>query len=175
MVVIACCGACFVPAQGTDAGRAISSTQIGSASATWTPSRIEVFATSAMHIANAERATVHRVDAHEQLAAELEQGGLPPDQQQAVAIVRSRIQAMGPSLQSRVQSALGAIQAATLYGVQRLPAVVFDGSRVVYDVADVAQAIDIVRRGGGQPIGERFIPGTAEVKTPRSSNGSAAR
>jgi integrating conjugative element protein (TIGR03757 family) len=126
-----------------------------------------------MHIANSERATVHRVDAHEQLAAELDQGDLPPDQQQAVAIVRSRIQTMGPSVQSRVQAALQAIQAATLYGVQRVPAVVFDGSRVVYDVADVTHAIEIVRRGGGQSIATRFIPGTAGTQAPSLSNWSA--
>lgn len=170
LLVIACWGACSVPAQGTDASRAITSMRIGPGSSTWVPARIEVFATSAMHIANSERATVHRVDAHEQLAAELDQGGLPPEQQQALAIVRGRIQAMGPSLQSRVQAALQAIRAATLYGVQRLPAVVFDGSRVVYDVADVARAIEIVQRGGGQPIGERFMPGSAENMTPPSSN-----
>ncbi|MBW8833434.1 MAG: DUF1525 domain-containing protein [Burkholderiales bacterium] len=45
-----------------------------------------------------------------------------------------------------------------VYGIQRVPAVVFDGQRVVYGVTDVTQAIEIVRRGGGQAIAARFAP-----------------
>lgn len=159
LAALAACWTCLAPAQPVAGGPAITSTRIGGPANVWTPGRIEVFATSAMFVANAQRAEVYRVDAQEQLEAELNQGDLPPDPQQALAIVRQRIRAMDPPLQQRVQAALRATQAVMVYGVQQLPAIVFDGSRVVYGVADVAQAIDIVRRGGGQPISAQFVPG----------------
>jgi predicted DsbA family dithiol-disulfide isomerase len=58
-----------------------------------------------------------------------------------------------------MESALRAVEAAAIYGVQGTPAVVFDGSRVVYGVTDVTQAVEIVRRGGGQAIRPRFVAG----------------
>lgn len=176
-IAVACCCAGMAAAQGADGGRAITSTRLGAAAASpaWTPARIEVFATAGMPIANSEGVTVHRVDTHEQLVAELNAVALPPDHQQALAIVRQRIQSMGPAFQDRVQAGLRSLQAVTVYGVERVPAVVFDGSRVVYDVTDVAKAIEIVRRGGGQPIGQRFIPGASLDSPPASPSGSSGR
>lgn len=148
--------------QAIGTGPAIGSTQLGgvrAGAAGWMPRRVEVFATSAMYIANAEHATVYRVDGRQQLAAELNQNGLPPNPQQAADIVRARVRALGPGLQQRVQAALQAVQAVMVYGVQRVPAVVFDGSRVVYGLTDVAKALDVVRRGGGESISARFASG----------------
>jgi integrating conjugative element protein (TIGR03757 family) len=125
----------------------------------WTPARIEVFVQGGSDPVNAQRATIHRMDALHQLTTELNAGPLPAHKDQAVRIVRQRIQAMGPTFKSRMESALRAVEAAAIYGVQGTPAVVFDGSRVVYGVTDVTQAVEIVRRGGGQAIRQRFIAG----------------
>lgn len=149
-------GAC---AQASAPGRTISSTQFGPLSTADVPGRIEVFATSAMYISNAERATVYRIDGRKQLLNEINQGGLPPDPQQASAIARQRMQALGPEFNRRIQASLDAVEKTMVYGVQRVPAVVIDGQRVVYGVTDVMQAVEIVRRGGGQAIGARFVPG----------------
>jgi integrating conjugative element protein (TIGR03757 family) len=140
-------------------GIAFTSTRIGAPDASWMPRQVEVFATSAMYVGHADRAAVYRVDGRKQLMAELNQGGLPPEPERAMAIVRQRIKALGPEFDRRLQAALTAVEKTMVYGVQRLPAVIFDGRRVVYGVADVEQAAEIVRRGGGQTIGARFVPG----------------
>jgi integrating conjugative element protein (TIGR03757 family) len=129
----------------------------------WTPERIEVFVQGGSDPVNAQGATIHRMDALHQLTTELNAGTLPAHKDRAVHIVRQRIQAMGPAFKSRMESALRAVEAAAIYGVQDTPAVVFDGSRVVYGVADVAQAVEIVRRGGGQAIRPRFIAGRSSL------------
>lgn len=138
---------------------AVSSTQLGGGSSVWIPTSIQVFATSAMYIANAERATVHRVDGRKQLMADINQAGLPANPEQAMATARKRIQAMGPDFNRRVADALQAVEQSLVLGVRRLPAVVLDGRLVVYGVTDVAQAIDIARRGGAAPIAARFVVG----------------
>ena len=125
----------------------------------WTPAQIEVFAGASTPVTSMPGTTVHRVDALQQLTAELNSGAMPPDHHMAVATVRQRLRAMGPTFRRRIEAALRAAEAFTVYGVQRVPAIVFDGSCVVYGLADVPQAIDFVRRGGGQPIGPRFVPG----------------
>ena len=141
-------------------GRTISSTQFGTPPAAPNATgRVEVFATSAMYVANAERATVYRADGRKQLLNEINGNGLPPNPQQATALARQRMQAMGPEFNRRVLASLQAVEKVMVYGVQRVPAVVVDGRRVVYGVTDVAQAVEIVRRGGGQPISARFSPG----------------
>jgi integrating conjugative element protein (TIGR03757 family) len=147
-------------------GRSTINTQFGAATAQPNSSvpisqspQIEVFATSSMYISNAQLASVYRVDGRKQLVAHINQGGLPPNPQQAAAIVQQRVKAMGPEFNNRVQASLLAVEKTMVYGVQRVPAIVFDGQRVVYGVTDVLQALEIARRGGGQPIGARFAPG----------------
>lgn len=137
----------------------VASTQVGGMPSVWVPTSIQVFATSAMYIANAERATVHRVDGRKQLMADINQAGLPANPDQAMAIARKRIRAMGPDFNRRVADALQAVEQSLVFGVRRLPAVVLDGKLVVYGVTDVMQAIDIARRGGAAPIASRFMPG----------------
>ena len=129
------------------------------ASLAWAPQRIEVFLQDGTIPANAHGATIHRIDALRQLTSELNAGTLPAHKGQAVILVRQRVQAMGPAFKHRLDAALRAVEATAVYGLQGTPAIVFDGSRVVYGVTDVAQASEIVRRGGGQPIRSRFIAG----------------
>lgn len=159
LAMAALCGcAGTLSAQVLAPSRTMSSTQFGAANTPWTPGQVEVFATSAMFVSNAERATVYRVDDRKQLLNQINQGGLPPDPQQAGQIARQRIQALGPEFNRRIRASLQAVEKAMVYGIQRVPAVVFDGQRVVYGVTDVTQAIEIVRRGGGQAIAARFAP-----------------
>lgn len=146
-------------AQVVTQGRTYSSTQIGAAPAPWSPGAIEVFASSAMYLANAERATVYRIDARKQLLAEINQGGLPPDPKRAEAIARERMRAMGPEFKRRIEASLVATEKVMVYGIRRVPAIVFDGQRVVYGVTDVTQATELARRGLFAPIGARFVPG----------------
>lgn len=141
----------------------------------WTPQRIEVFLPDGAGPSNAQGAVIHRMNALRQLMSELNTGALPAHKGQAVSIVRQRIQAMGPAFKRRMDAALSAIEAAAVYDLQGTPAVVFDGSRVVYGVTDVARAAEIVRRGGGHAIRPRFVSGRSwpaalpSTAMPRSS------
>lgn len=159
-------------AQTVSSERSITSTQIGSASAGINPSRIEVFANSAMYVANAQQATVYIVDDRKQLLNQINQAGLPPNPQQAAAIAQQRVKAMGAEFRQRVMASLTVLEKTASYGIERIPAVVFDGQRVVYGVPDVAMALSIVRRGGGQPINARLVPPTDLAADPSGTQRS---
>ena len=125
----------------------------------WTPARIEVFAATNTSVAAPSVATVYYLGAHHQVTAELNAGAaMAPDHRTAVATVRQRLEAMGPAFRRRIEVALRAAEASTAYGLQSAPAIVFDRSCVVYGLADVSRAMDVVRRGGGQTISPRFVP-----------------
>ncbi|MBW8833435.1 MAG: DUF1525 domain-containing protein [Burkholderiales bacterium] len=107
LAMAALCGcAGTLSAQVLAPSRTMSSTQFGAANTPWTPGQVEVFATSAMFVSNAERATVYRVDDRKQLLNQINQGGLPPDPQQAGQIARQRIQALGPEFNRRIRASL---------------------------------------------------------------------
>lgn len=130
----------------------------------WTPARVEVFAATNTLVAAPSVATVYYLDALQQVTAELNAGAaLVPDHRMAVATIRQRLQAMGPAFRRRIEAALRAAEAFTVYGLQSAPAIVFDRSCVVYGLADVPRAMDVVRRGGGQTISPPFVPGRPVV------------
>jgi len=109
------------------------------------PVHVEAFVNSAVRLTHAEGATVYRVDGLQLLEAELSQG-LPKDEAQASEMARERMQRMGPSLQERATQAAHAITLAATYGINRVPAIVLDGSSIVYGVTDVSRAVDIYRQ-----------------------------
>ena len=146
-------------------------TVFGAAPAPWAPVKTEVFASSAMYISNAGQASVYRVDARKQIFAEINQGGLPPDQARALEIARERLKAMGPALKQRILDSLQVTDKVVRYGIDRVPAVVFDGQRVVYGVTDVARATEIAHRGGAELLKPRFTFGAGK----QGNAGSAAR
>lgn len=146
-------------AQVTTSDRSVVSTQLGAVPLPWMPAKTEVFASSAMYISNPGQASVYLVDARKLILAEINRGGLPPDPKRAAEIARERFRAMGPDLKQRVTASLRVTEKVIIYGIQRVPAVVFDGQRVVYGVSDVAQATEIARRGGAQQLRLRFNPG----------------
>ena len=168
LCLVACAGLMSqAHAQPQLAGRSAVSTQLGAPPAPWSPGKTEVFASSAMYISNAGQASVYRVDARKQIMAEINQGGLPPDQARALEIVRERFKAMGPGIRQRIMDSLQVTDKVIRYGIQRVPAVVFDGQRVVYGIGDVAQATEIARAGGAQLLQPRFSLGHNAGSTAR--------
>jgi integrating conjugative element protein (TIGR03757 family) len=145
-------------------GTTLSSTLLGRGAPTPASARsLEVFASSAMYLTNTEGATVHRVDGRAQVLAAVNQGGLPPDPNKAMAIAQERIRLMGPEFQQRMREDLRTTEKVVVYGIQRVPAVVVDGKRIVYGVTDVRKAVEIAAAGGGEPLQMRMVPGNPEL------------
>lgn len=101
---------------------------------------VEVFTTASIYLTNASGARVYLLDGLEQLEEELSQG-LPSDEATALPVAQRRLVKMGAqALQERAANAAEGLSRAAQYGVDRVPAVVFDGRSVVYGVTDVAEA-----------------------------------
>ena len=92
----------------------------------------------------ADGATVYELDRRDRLAAELGEG-LPADPERALAEARRRLDAPeGRNLMRRLRKAGAGNALASRLGIDRLPAVVVDGSYVVYGVRDARRALDFV-------------------------------
>lgn len=102
-------------------------------------SRVEVFTNASILMTGTQGATVYYVDGLEQIKRQLSQG-LPAQPQQAGDIARQRARAMGANLQAHGMNAGEGIVRAAYYGINRVPAIVFDGQSVVLGVTDVAVA-----------------------------------
>jgi len=107
--------------------------------------RTEIFTNSAILLTGTEGAAVYYLDGLVQLQRQLSQG-LPGNPQAAAEIVKQRARALGPALQARALNASEGITRAAYYGVNRVPAVVFDGHAVVFGVTDIAQARALYER-----------------------------
>ena len=70
---------------------------------------------------------------------------LPAEPQQAKQIALHRIQSLDEHARSRMHSAATALAKAMQYGVNRYPAVVFDGEAVVYGVTELTVALERYR------------------------------
>ena len=70
---------------------------------------------------------------------------LPAEPQLSKQIVLHRIQRLDAQTRSRMQSVATALAKAMQYGVERYPAVVFDGEAVVYGVTDLTVALEHYR------------------------------
>lgn len=93
-----------------------------------------------VHATGAE--TVYRVDGIARWQRAWSQG-LPADPERAKAIVLQRLQQADRPLTSELEQAAKGLWLAAQYGVDRYPALVFDGRAVVYGVTDVQQALQI--------------------------------
>ncbi|RTL26880.1 MAG: TIGR03757 family integrating conjugative element protein [Burkholderiales bacterium] len=114
----------------------IRSTQVGQMASV----RIEVFTNSSIYLTNTAGATVYLLDGLEQLEEELSQG-LPTNEAAAEPVARERLRKMGAAeLQRRAANASEGIARAGQYGIDRVPAIVFNGQSIVYGVTDIAQA-----------------------------------
>lgn len=114
---------------------------LGASAAEATGSRVEVFTVDAMPVVNARDASVHHVDAILRLEQQLS-ANLPSDPTRAQAIVAQRISKLGPGLEHAARRSAITLARCAQLGIQRVPAIVFDGRWVVYGVTDV----DVARR-----------------------------
>lgn len=109
---------------------------------------IEVFTTSEQPIVGAEHErlrtatiTSYAVDGLERFESELSEG-LPADPDTAKAAALRRIQRLDDARMAPAKDAAFGLAKAVQYGVDRYPAIVFDGRAVVYGVTDLVQALD---------------------------------
>jgi integrating conjugative element protein (TIGR03757 family) len=102
---------------------------------------IEVFTLSTLPVTGVQGATVYYLDAVALLEQHLSTN-LPADPTQAQVLVTQRMSALGPQLEARARAGAEGLARAAQLGVQRAPAIVFDGKWAVYGVTDV----DVARR-----------------------------
>lgn len=100
---------------------------------------VEVFTLSTLPVTNAQGASVYYLDAVSLLEQHLSLN-LPTDPTQAQAMVTQRMASLGPQLDARARSGAAGLARAAQLGMQRAPAIVFDGKWAVYGVTDVDAA-----------------------------------
>ena len=84
--------------------------------------------------------TVYEIDGIQSVERDLSLD-LPVEPQQSKQIALQRIQNLDAQTRSRMQLAAQGLAKAMQYGVDRYPAVVFDGEAVVYGVTDLTAAL----------------------------------
>ena len=96
--------------------------------------------------------TVYEIDGIQSLERELSLD-LPVEPQQSKAMVLKRLQRLDAPTRARMHSAATGLAKALQYGVERYPAVVFDGEAVVYGLTDLNVALEHYRawQTGRQP------------------------
>ena len=109
---------------------------------------IEVFTTGEQPVVGGEHerlrtatVTIYVVDGLERFESGLSEG-LPADPDAAKAEALRRIQHVDDARMVPAKNAAYGLAKAVQYGVDRYPAIVFDGRAVVYGVTDLVQALD---------------------------------
>ena len=128
-----------------------------------TPQVIEVFASTDLPITvgtviNADAARskselqIYELDGIQSIEAKLSKD-LSADPEQSKRIVLQRIQKLGAKDRAQMQRAAMGMAKSVQYGVDRYPAIVFDGQVVVYGVTDLETALQYYRAwwSGRQP------------------------
>jgi len=87
---------------------------------------------------------VYELDGIRRIEAKLSEG-LPADPEQSKRIVLQRFQQLSEEDRTRMQRAAMGLASAMQYGVDRYPAIVFDGQAVVYGVIDVQTVLAYYR------------------------------
>jgi len=119
------------------------------------PHIIEVFTTAKYPIIDADakgagshlqglEITVYEIDGITSVERDLSHN-LPAEPKQSKQIALHRIQDLDEQTRERMQSVATALAKAMQYGVERYPAVVFDGEAVVYGVTDLTVALEHYR------------------------------
>ncbi len=107
---------------------------------------IEVFTDSTFQVVSvSDNTTVYVMNRINQLQQALSEG-LPSDPENAKQLVLARFQRMDAQLSSELENAAKGLAKAMQYGINRYPAIVFDGDAVVYGVTDVTAATQIYQR-----------------------------
>jgi integrating conjugative element protein (TIGR03757 family) len=111
---------------------------------------IEVFTDSRFEVINGtDNATVYVIDRIEQLQQALSMG-LPSKPETAKTLVMQRFQGMNSQLSSEMENAAKGLVQALHYGIDRYPAILFDGKVVVYGVTDINAATRIYQQWQGE-------------------------
>ena len=109
-------------------------------------SLIEVFTDSRTPVSNNHSsATVYKVDRIDRLQQVLSEG-LPSEPETAKQAALHRFQRMDSQISSELENAAKGLVHAMQYGIDRYPAIVFDGHAVVYGVSDVQAATLIYKQ-----------------------------
>ena len=95
---------------------------------------------------------VYELDGIQRIETELSRD-LSADPEQSKRIVLQRLQKLGAADRAQMQRAAMGLAKAVKYGVDRYPAIVFDGQMVVYGVTDLEAALQYYRAWweGSQP------------------------
>jgi len=95
---------------------------------------------------------IYNLDGVQRVEAKLSEG-LTSDPEQSKHIVLQRIQQLGATDRAQMQRAAMGLAKAVQYGIDRYPAMVFDGQVVVYGLTDLEVALQHYRawRTGNQP------------------------
>ena len=102
-------------------------------------------------ISSATGARLVLLDQQQHLETDLSRD-LPPDPQQAAAIIHARLNSpSGKRLQSDLAKAQQDLTDAWSMGIEKIPAVVVDRRYVVYGEPDVAKALELINRARSQP------------------------
>lgn len=128
-------------------GNVVQAAQIEAA----TPQIIEVFTSSDLPITGVAAITadsirpktklqVYELDGIQRIEVKLSKG-LTADPEQSKRIVLQRFQQLDEAARARMQRAALGLAKAVQYGIDRYPAIVFDGAAVVYGVADIHEAL----------------------------------
>jgi len=124
-----------------------------------TPTSIEIFATANQSISAIDTfvethtdigISVHKLDGIKGLVGELSEQ-LSTDPAKAKRQVLERLQRMNKGIRSQLEHSAMALAKAVQYGVEKYPAIVFDGNLVVYGLTDLTTALLQYRlwRAGG--------------------------
>ena len=95
---------------------------------------------------------IYQLDGIQRFEAKLS-SNLPTDPNRSKQIAVQRIQQLDEQTMAAVQNAAVGLAKAMQYGIDRYPAIVFDGKAVVYGLTDLNSALDHYRtwRAGVQP------------------------
>ena len=107
---------------------------------------IEVFTDSSLQIVSGnDHATVYLIDRINRLQQELS-NDLPADSESAKTLALQRFQRMDTQLSSELENAAKGLVQAMQYGIDRYPAIVFDGQAVMYGITDIHAATQLYQR-----------------------------
>ena len=107
---------------------------------------IEVFTDSMNPVANgADGITVYYIDRIDRLQQELSKD-LPAESRSRKTDSPSSLSAYGQKLSHELENAANGLVQAMQYGIDRYPAIVFDGNAVVYGITDVRAATQRYRQ-----------------------------
>lgn len=114
-----------------------------------TPTSIEIFTTIDQPISAIDTyvakhpetdVRIHKLDAIKQLEGKLSQG-LSSDPDKAKRLVLRKLQQLGKETRSQLEHSARSLAKAVQYGIEKYPAIVFDGEFVVYGLSDLSAAL----------------------------------